>query len=187
MTSWVRGAARQLLMDGCRILGSNPQQNSDRMLDLRPVKPDDLELICGHRQEMFRDAGYADAECAAMARPFRRWLAPRLADGSYFGFIAALEHQSIAGIGLMIIDWPPHPSHPLEDRRGYLLNLFVQPEHRRRGVARALLNASEREFARFGVAYVILHATSMGRPLYERSGWAQTTEMAKTLPSASKA
>jgi ribosomal protein S18 acetylase RimI-like enzyme len=157
------------------------------MLDLRPVKTDDLELICRHRHEMFREAGSADAECTAMTTPFRRWLAPRLADGSYFGFIATLEHQSIAGIGLMIIDWPPHPSHPREDRRGYMLNLFVQPEHRRSGVARALLDASEREFASRGVAYLILHATSMGRPLYERNGWAQTTEMAKTLPSASKA
>jgi GNAT superfamily N-acetyltransferase len=105
----------------------------------------------------------------------------RLAEGRYFGFIAEESGESIGGIGLMDIDWPPHPAHPLDSRRGYVLNLFVEPAHRKRGAAQALLNASETEFRKRGLTYEVLHATAAGRRLYERNGWTSTAEMAKRL------
>ena len=154
------------------------------MRNIRPVSPSDLELICRHRHEMFREAGRTEADLAPMAEPFRRWLAKRLEDGAYFGFVAENAGRAIGAVGLMAIDWPPHPAHPLDDRRGYVLNLFVEPAYRGRGVAHALMTASDREFARRGLQYLILHATEAGRPLYERSGWVRTTEMAKTLTKA---
>jgi GNAT superfamily N-acetyltransferase len=154
------------------------------MLTVRPVAPSDLTLICRHREEMFREAGRTEADLAAMAPPFRRWLEERLADGRYFGFISMDRDRPVGGVGLMVIDWPPHPSHPLDDRRGYVLNLFVEPTYRGRGVARGLMEEAERVFAQRGLRYVILHATEMGQPLYEQSGWLRTSEMAKSLPLA---
>src|SRR5271166_5418937 len=139
--------------------------NTIAMRNIRPVSPSDLELICRHRHEMFREAGRTEADLAPMAGPFRRWLAKRLEDGAYFGFVAENAGRAIGAVGLMAIDWPPHPAHPLDDGRG---------------VAHALMTASDREFARRGLQYLILHATEAGRPLYERSGWVRTTEMAKT-------
>jgi ribosomal protein S18 acetylase RimI-like enzyme len=152
------------------------------MLVTRAVAPADLDLICRHREEMFREAGRSDASLAAMAAPFRRWLAERLADGRYFGFVVEADGIPVAAVGLMEINWPPHPAHPVDDRRGYLLNLFVEPTHRRHGIASDLLVTSEREFVRRGIGFVVLHATDMGRPLYEQIGWKSTTEMAKALP-----
>jgi GNAT superfamily N-acetyltransferase len=149
------------------------------MASLRPLSAADLDLICHHREEMFREAGRTEPELAAMALPFRRWLEPRLADGRYFGFIAEDEGAPVGGVGLMEMDWPPHPFHPGEDRRGYVLNVFVEPEFRRRGYALLLMEAAEREFFRRGVSYAILHATEAGAPLYKRIGWAPTSEMAK--------
>ena len=81
----------------------------------------------------------------------------------------------------MEIDWPPHPFHPGEGRRGYVLNVFVEPAHRRRGVARAMMAAAEAELVRRGLSYAVLHATEAGRPLYEARGWEATAEMAKRL------
>src|SRR5882724_7073237 len=130
---------------------SSSRQGANAVTFTRPVAPSDIDLICHHRQEMFREAGSPVSDLNAMAVPFRRWL--------------------------MEINWPPHPAHPVDDRRGYILNLFVEPEYRGRGVARNLMEASDREFARRGLSYAILHATAMGRPLYERNGWQPTTEM----------
>ncbi|MDR3436592.1 MAG: GNAT family N-acetyltransferase [Telmatospirillum sp.] len=151
------------------------------MLRLRPLKLDDLELVCRHREEMFREAGRSRDTLNAMREPFRRWLELRLARAEYFGFVAELAGEPIGGIGLMAIEWPPHPAHPLDARRGYVLNVFVEPEHRGRGVARALMAASDEEFARQKLGYAILHATDAGKPLYERIGWAATTEMGKPI------
>ena len=157
------------------------------MVTTRLVTPDDLDLVCRHREEMFRASnapGRTEDDLRTMTVAFRQWVAPRLKDGSYFGYIAEESGAAVAGIGLMIIDWPPHPSHPQEDKRGYVLNVFVEPAQRGRGLARTLMQLGEAEIARRGVSFAILHATRMGRPLYEKIGWAQTSEMSKRVSKA---
>ena len=133
---------------------------------------------------MFRASnapGRSDEILLMMTASFRIWIEPRLRDGSYFGYIAEQDGAAVGGIGLMIIDWPPHPSHPTEDKRGYVLNVFVEPSHRKRGLAKMLTGLGEAEIARRGVSFAILHATRMGRPLYEQIGWTQTAEMSKQV------
>ncbi len=133
---------------------------------------------------MFTDGGKRTAaELAAMDRSFRKWLEPRLHDETYFGFIACDENRPIAGVGLMALDWPPHPSHPEDDRRGYVLNLFVDQAYRKRGIARMLMDLAEEEFSARGLQYAILHTTSAGRAVYEELGWGATSEMSKIIPS----
>ena len=151
------------------------------MIRLRPVTTADLELVCRHREAMFVESGRPRDRIAKMVPTFRAWLEPRLADGRYGGFVAELEGEPIGGIGLMEIDWPPHPFHPDECRRGYVLNVFVAPQHRRRGLARRMVVAAQIELERRGLSYAILHATEAGRPLYETMGWEPTAEMAKRL------
>ena len=150
-------------------------------MDIRTLHANDLELVCRHREAMFRDAGGRDEVLMPMTEYFREWVRPRLLDGSYFGFVMMDDGAAVAGIGLMLIDWPPHPAHPTQGKRGYVLNVFVEPEYRHRGLARELMTLAEAEFARRGVGYAILHATEKGRPLYQGLGWNGTTEMAKAL------
>lgn len=146
------------------------------------MTPQDLDLVCRHREEMFRDAGTPDVDLAVMSQHFARWLRPRLADGTYFGFILTAAGEPAGGVGLMLIDWPPHPLHPSSDSRGYVLNLFVEPEHRRKGLARRLMRLAEEELSKRGVSYMVLHATEKGRPLYSELGWlAGSAEMVKRL------
>lgn len=153
----------------------------------RALGSGDLELVCRHREAMFSEAGRDAATLATMTEHFRVWLAPRLADGRYFGFVLHnaddLGHHAapLAGIGLMEIDWPPHPAHPEQDRRGYVLNVYVEPHARRRGLARQLMQLADEAFARRGIRHAILHATEQGRDLYRQLGWSGTTEMAKAL------
>jgi GNAT superfamily N-acetyltransferase len=154
------------------------------MVLTRPVAASDLDLVCRHREDMFRASnapGRTDDILRSMTASFRTWVEPRLNDGRYFGYIAEDGDMPVAGIGLMIIDWPPHPSHPREDRRGYVLNVFVEPPYRKRGIARLLMDLGEAEIARRGVSFAVLHATRMGQPLYAQLGWARTSEMAKLL------
>jgi GNAT superfamily N-acetyltransferase len=150
--------------------------------EFRAVARADLELICHHREEMFRDAGAAEQTLATMTAHFRSWLEPRLADGSYSGIVLIGDGQAVGGIGLMLIDWPPHPLHPEHSRRGYILNLFVEPAWRRRGLARRLMQMAEEELRRQDASLLILHATEKARPLYTELGWTSgTAEMVKSL------
>jgi hypothetical protein len=82
------------------------------MLIERSLTPADLDLICRHRKEMFRASGRPDRSeqtLNTMTTSFLAWLEPRLVSGSYFGFVIEDDLMPIAGIGLMVIDWPPHP------------------------------------------------------------------------------
>lgn len=62
-----------------------------------------------------------------------------------------------------------------------MLNVFVEPAYRKRGLARELMVLADAEFARRGVSYAVLHATEKGGPLYRSLGWNGTTEMAKPI------
>jgi ribosomal protein S18 acetylase RimI-like enzyme len=148
---------------------------------LRPLVPADIDLVCRQREAMFVDVGRDPAVIAGMTPASREWFGRRLETGEYFGFVAESAGRAVGGVGLLQLDWPPHFFHPTQTRRGYVLNMYVDREFRRRGLARALMEASEAEFRRRGLHYVVLHASDQGRPLYESMGWTPTNEMSKRL------
>lgn len=150
-------------------------------LKARTLISGDLEIICSQRRRMFADVGRPDSELIPMEAAFREWLRPRLADGRYFGFLVEDTGEIIAGIGLFLLDWPPHFLHPTESQRGYILNVFTETPHRGRGIATDLMLLAEDEFRRRGLSYVVLHASPFGRPIYEKLGWESSTEMSKIL------
>jgi ribosomal protein S18 acetylase RimI-like enzyme len=120
------------------------------MISTRPVRADDVELVCRHRQQMFRESnspGRTEEILETQTAHFRPWLTGHLGDGSYFGYIVEDHGKPVAGI-----EWPPGPSHPTLDKRGYVLNVFVEPSHRKQGIAKALMHRAEQEFAERGVA-----------------------------------
>jgi len=149
---------------------------------IRPVEPRDLAAICRHRRNMFAANNVANAILDQMDAPFAAWLAPRLASGEYFGFVAEDHDAIIAGVGLFVINWPPHPSHPTATQRGYILNVYVEPSHRSQGLSAELMRRAEEEFQSRGITYIVLHASAMGRPVYEKLGWTSTSEMSKFFP-----
>ncbi len=138
-------------------------------------------MICHHRESLFREMGQDESLIEAMREPFRQWLETKLADSSYFGFVFEDHGTVVAGVGLLELDWAPHVLHPSMDRRGYVLNVYVEPTHRRRGLAQQLMRRSEEEFRTRGLQYAALHASEAGRPIYEGLGWSPTSEMGKAL------
>lgn len=148
---------------------------------IRAVESGDLKTICGHRRHMFAENSVSEETLDLMDDSFAAWLAPRLADGSYFGFVAEVDGVVVGGVGLRLIDWPPSPLHPTREMRGYILNVFVEQAYRGRGIARELMQRAEADFRARGVTYETLHASAMGRPVYEKLGWSATMELGKAL------
>jgi len=74
------------------------------------------------------------------------------------------------------------PADYLTERyRGYVLNVYVEPTHRRQGIARQLMERAEAELRHRGLNFAVLHAADAARPLYECLGWTATSEMSKRL------
>jgi GNAT superfamily N-acetyltransferase len=147
----------------------------------RPVCFGDVDLVCDQRLRMFQEARKDPGALARMQAPFQAWLQSHLRSGQYLGWIAEDGGRAIGGVGLMFLDFAPGPSHPDCDRRGFVLNLFVEPDRRGEGVAKALMRKVEDEARARATPFLVLHASDLGRPLYESMNWRATNEMSLTL------
>jgi len=58
-----------------------------------------------------------------------------------------------------------------------VVNVYVQPAYRRNGLARRLMVAILDWCRAQGIERIALHASNMGRPLYESLGFTATNEM----------
>jgi GNAT superfamily N-acetyltransferase len=113
------------------------------------------------------------------------WTERMIREGKYYGWVATDGDRPVASAGLLILDWPPHPFDPEGELRGYLLNVYVEPEYRKRGLAHELVERCMAEARRHGIRVVTLHSSQAGRPIYERFGFHATNEMMHTEPAES--
>ncbi len=144
---------------------------------LRELRSADLALVVEHRERMFLDAARHPTErVRAMSAAFADWLRPRIEDGRYFGWVIDAGTAPVASLGMMWLDWPPHPLH-LSPGRGYLLNVFVEPDWRRRGLARELARKALIHAAEHGTEAVVLHPTAEAVSLYQSLGFKVSNEM----------
>ncbi len=154
-------------------------------MTIRPATLDasDLDAIVHQRRAMFEDMGYADAaSLSAMSELYRPWLARKMQAGEYLAWFALAPDSSIAaGLSLWLMDWPPHMLAP-GPWRANILNVYTEPAHRHRGMARALKEVALAWCATHGIGAVILHASVEGRPLYESLGFTASNEMKLLLP-----
>jgi GNAT superfamily N-acetyltransferase len=150
---------------------------TDAMFETRLATVADAELIGEQRRRMFVDMGQADdARMQAMVDGFVPWVRPKLADGSYVGWLVSEGDRVVAGAGMWLMDFPPHwmDAQPL---RAYLLNFYVDPAFRGHGLAYGLLKTAVNDGRERGIKVVSLHASQFGKPLYERNGFVATNEM----------
>jgi ribosomal protein S18 acetylase RimI-like enzyme len=147
-------------------------------MEIRLATTEDAALITAHRKAMFADAPDAPEDVLeAMSRNFEPWVRRMLAEDKYLGWIIEDGDRAAASAGMMILDWPPHFLDPDGERRGYLLNIFVERDYRRRGLARELVRLCMAEARRRKIRVVVLHASKAGRPVYEGLGFRATSEM----------
>jgi ribosomal protein S18 acetylase RimI-like enzyme len=148
------------------------------MLETRIATAADAELITHHRRRMFVDAGRADNQVLdVMSANFKPWVEKMIAEGKYFGWLTVEGERVVAGAGLLLLDWPPHPLDPRSTQRGYLLNVYVEPEFRRKKLASHLIEFALAEARKRKIRVVALHSTEEGRRLYESNGFRGTNEM----------
>lgn len=126
---------------------------------------------------MFREMGgkYRDS-LAQFESASRRYFKDGLRDGTYFGLLAELTGAIVGGGGVVIANWPGSPLN-FEPKRAWILNIYVEPQHRRQGLARAITEALIDWCRQNDFGSVALHASEYGRGLYEKLGFRPTNEM----------
>ena len=156
------------------------------MYTFRQATQKDATIIAQQRCGMFLDLGFADdAIMKQKIAEFIPWVAGKMAASEYFAWLALSGETVVAGLGLWLIEWPPHLVG-LAQHRGYILNVYTHPDHRRQGLARELTRTAVDWCAAHGIDFVFLHASPQGRLVYEGLGFQPGSEMRLRLDAAPK-
>jgi GNAT superfamily N-acetyltransferase len=154
------------------------------MVNVRQADTPDIPHLARHRVAMFRDMGqlapHLEEDLQRATASYLREAMPR---GEYLAWVAeqdAPPASVIGGAGVQLRPILPRPRGGEELEPGpeaIVLNVYVEPPWRRRGVAEALMGKLLGTLAERGIRRVVLHASSDGRRLYERLGFIPTNEM----------
>jgi GNAT superfamily N-acetyltransferase len=166
---------------------------------VRLATPADADIIGSHRARMFRDMGdmppHLFDKFYAMSRERLR---EQLTSGEYIGWLASPNdslEQIIGGAGIQLRRVMPHPltspdGEPgiAEGRHAIIVNVFTEPEWRRRGVAALLMQHIIDWSRQERLDRLVLHASDDGHALYEHFGFVLTNEMefSGTIPGSAR-
>jgi GNAT superfamily N-acetyltransferase len=147
-------------------------------ISIRKATISDVPSLVRLRRLMFESMGYHDPDLLnagdiAVTAFFKKTIPTK----EYQGWVAENSVGDIvSNIGAVIDHHPPGPNN-LTGKIVYLMNLCTLEEYRRHGVARKLLEVAVEWAKGMKVSKVSLHATEMGKDLYEQIGFTQTNEM----------
>jgi GNAT superfamily N-acetyltransferase len=153
--------------------------------EIRLATPADARLLATQRVGMFRDMARTTREIEpSLFESCADYLAKALQSGEYVGWVAQLTpspHTPIGGAGVqfrpLVPRTDPDGKSVLIGREGLILNVYVDPAHRRQGVARVLTETIIRWAPGAGIVRLVLHASPDGKSLYESLGFLASNEM----------
>jgi len=144
----------------------------------------DLETLITHRRGMWLDMGYKEKkegykrenELKVADQVYRRWAKGRLKTGELIGFIVEANGK-LAGSGcIWLRPRQPKPGNT-KGVQPYLLSMYTEHAFRGKGVATKIVTEAVRWAKAKGFQQMTLHASDMGRSIYEKLGFKQTWEM----------
>ena len=163
-----------------------PGQVSATGVTIRAALPADVEELVRLRLALQQEVGDLPdgTDPAPQAQAIREYLEETLPSGAFRAWVADAGDRLVACSGLVLFRRPPSRQN-LGGWEGYLMNMYTEPAWRGRGLASALVHECI-TFTRTQTPArrIRLHATSAGRPVYERAGFvlasASFPEMALT-------
>jgi GNAT superfamily N-acetyltransferase len=159
-----------------------------REFRIRQATPEDVTVIGCQRARMFQDMGLVPDELFESYRiKALDRLSKALASGDYVGWLVSetnAPEKIVAGAGVVIRVVPPFPHRRktgeikiAEGRQGVIVNVFTEPEWRRRGLAKLLMKKIIAWSRDQSLDDLVLHASDEGRVLYQQLGFVSTGEM----------
>ena len=161
---------------------------TDPTIEIRRATDADAYVIAEQRVVMFRDMGSLDASIEGeLLETATRRLREAIASGEYVAWLAhptGEPQRIIGGSGVQLRPLFPRPdergTRVLIGREGIVLNVYVERDFRRRGLARRLMQVILDWVPSTDIVRLVLHASDEGLQLYESMGFVQTSEMRYT-------
>jgi GNAT superfamily N-acetyltransferase len=157
---------------------------ASEVFQIRRATAHDAEIIAWHRARMFQDMGDVSGAAFEILRAKARIRLEQWIDcGDYIGWLATPVDKTdmiVAGAGVQLQPILPRPVNVSiigEGRQGTIVNVFTEPQWRRRGIAGLLVQKIIIWSRTEQLDRLILHASNEGRSIYEKLGFVAGNEM----------
>ncbi len=140
---------------------------------IRRATAADVDALVELRTALFTEIGRLGpdpAEVAWFRDANRAYLAESIPAGSFLAWVAEVDGRVVATSGLVLFPVPPQPENP-GGLVAYVMNMYTRPGYRRRGIAKAVLEAILAHVKATTAGHVLLLTTPTGRGLYARAGF----------------
>lgn len=133
---------------------------------------DDIDILTETRVTVLRAANRlsGDEDMSEVERQSRAYYEKALADGTHTAYLV-FDGERVVGTGGVSYYAVMPTFHNVTGEKAYIMNMYTDPEYRRRGIAMKTLGLLIEDSLGRGVTDIGLEATDMGRPLYERYGF----------------
>lgn len=141
-------------------------------IEYRRASLDQLDLLVETRIEVLRAANRLDdgADLSEVEAQSRDYYLRALRHDTHTGYLAFDGEDFVGAGGVSYFRVMPTCHNPT-GWKAYVMNMYVRPEYRRRGIAARMLDMLVADARARGICCIGLEATDAGRPLYEKYGF----------------
>jgi len=153
-------------------------------MQIRPADRSDLDVVTTLRIEFLSELRGVDPATVApgFAEATRQFFERGRADGTVGSWLADGPGPAVGLVSVIVQPAAPVPEDP-RPLEGLVINMFVRPGFRGRGLGRRLLGAGLDWAHERGLRRLNLYATAAGRPLYLGAGFSPRADwMVLPLP-----
>lgn len=149
---------------------------------IRKATVEDITDLIRLRRLMFESMNYKDLDILDKTdQSNEKYFLVAIPNEVFHGWVAEINSGKVVGCGGLVFD--SHPPGPINysGKVGYIMNMSVYPDYRNQGIAKEIFKHILIFLKEQNIVTASLHATDMGRKLYEKFGFASTNEMRLNL------
>jgi ribosomal protein S18 acetylase RimI-like enzyme len=148
-----------------------------RAVNLRIATFTDLLVLCELRIEFLAESrGMSPDDFPdRLLDDTRKFFERTLSSGRIVSWLVEDGENQIGLVSVVVHDVPPLPEDP-RSSEGYIINMYVRPGSRGKGIGRRLLDACLGIAGDQGIRRFYLYTTTSGRPMYEQAGFTNHTD-----------
>lgn len=137
----------------------------------------DIDMLVSARIEVLRAANQLEhsVDLSHLAKSSKEYYQEALSNGNHTAFLVYDADKVVATGAISYYRVMPTYHNP-SGKKAYIMNMYVAPEYRRRGIASNLLDLLIADSRERGIDFITLEATQMGRKLYENYGFCQMND-----------
>ncbi|MBH8562813.1 GNAT family N-acetyltransferase [Nostoc sp. CENA67] len=152
---------------------------TEKNISIREASSQEDSLIAQHSYQMWQDLGFSDEainpEWLEITLEFIEQARQNL---FYKAFVAEVDNIVVGSVGCQLFAGLYPNIFKAEYRKfGYIWGVYVEPFHRRQGIAKHLTKTAIAYLKEIGCTRVILNASPLGKPVYSSVGFSEGNAM----------